>query len=93
MFITWIIPLFKSEFFETSEFVYSEGDSVDNIFFLHKGTANFVLPIVKNYQYIRIENGDHFGVIDIVGCKLEDDEENLELWYEDSGSLHRFFSI
>jgi hypothetical protein len=85
--------LFKPNFFEKSEFVYSEGDSVHDIYFLHKGTANFVLPIVKNYPYIRIEPGDHFGVIDIIGTQLEHDKGKLENWFENKNNLKRFFSV
>ena len=92
-FISWIIPLFKSEFFESSEFVYSEGDKIEDIYFLHKGIANFVLPIVKNYPYIRIEIGDHFGVIDIIGTQLEHDHGRIENWFENKHNLKRFFSI
>jgi len=92
-FITWIIPLFKTEFYEKSEYVFNEGDNVEDIFFLHEGTANFVLPIMKNYPYIKINSGNHFGVIDIIGCQLEDDEDDLSLWYDDRANLHRFFTI
>jgi hypothetical protein len=85
--------LFKAEFFENLEFVYSEGDNIEDIYFLHKGAANFVLPIVKNYPYISIEHGDHFGVIDIVGSQLEDDESELDDWFENRNNLKRFFSV
>ena len=66
-FITWIIPLFKAEFYEATESVYSEGDGIHNIYFLHTGVAYFVLPIVHNHPYIEIDPKDHFGVIDIIG--------------------------
>jgi len=86
-FISWIIPLFKAEFYDKYEFVYSEGENVEAIYFLHKGQASFVLPIVKNFQYIKIAPGDHFGIIDIVGSQLELDEGNLENWFENRNNL------
>jgi hypothetical protein len=52
-----------------------------------------VLPIVKNYPYIRIEHGDHFGVIDIIGTQLENDDGMLENWFENKNNLKRFFSV
>jgi hypothetical protein len=66
---------------------------VEEIYFLHKGIANYVLPIVENYPYIRVENGDHFGIIDIIGTQLESDRGRLENWFENKSNLKRFFSI
>ena len=31
------------------------------------GLAGFVLPFFKNVTYIEIDEGDHFGVMDIIG--------------------------
>jgi hypothetical protein len=36
------------------------------VFFLIKGEAAYVLPRYDNTIYIRIEDGDHFGHVDIV---------------------------
>ena len=36
------------------------------VFFLVKGVAGYVLPRYDNTVYIRIEEGDHFGHVDLV---------------------------
>ena len=62
-----MIPLFKAEFYDEGEYIYNEGEHIENIYFLHSGQANFVLPLANFYPYIKIEEGDHFGIIDIIG--------------------------
>lgn len=39
---------------------------IDEIYFLTKGSAGFVLPLKVNIVYIEIEIGDTFGEIDFV---------------------------
>ena len=66
-FISWMCPLLKPQYYEDREFIISEGDEIKDIHFLVDGDAAFVLPSFKNTKYITIENGDHFGIIDIMG--------------------------
>ena len=44
-----------------------EGDDINNIYFLIKGKAAFVLPSYENTRYINITSGCHFGIMDIIG--------------------------
>lgn len=85
--------MFKPEFYENQQFVYSEGEVIEDIYFLHKGEALFVLPIVNNYPYIKVEEEDHFGIIDIVGYQLQHDKGDLENWWANRNDMKRFFSV
>lgn len=44
------------------------------------GSAAFVLPFFKNVSYIEIDEGDHFGVMDIIGSTQEENIDTNE-WY------------
>jgi hypothetical protein len=41
-----------------------------SIFFLKEGNCGFVLPKYSNLEYININNGATFGVVDIIGSML-----------------------
>ena len=66
-FITWMCPLLKPSYYGDKEFIFSEGDDIKEIHFLIDGAAAFVLPSFRNTKYIKIEKGDHFGIIDFIG--------------------------
>jgi CRP-like cAMP-binding protein len=51
--------------FHEDQYIFSEGDSINYMYFIEKGTAGFVLPRYQNACYIVIESGDYFGVIDL----------------------------
>ena len=36
------------------------------VYFLVKGVAGYVLPRFDNIVYIKIEEGDHFGHVDLI---------------------------
>ena len=57
-----------------------------------KGSAAFVLPSYGYTQYITIENGDHFGIIDIMGSSKNDDFD-IDEWYLNKNKLIRQFSV
>ena len=44
------------------------------MYFLKEGSTGFVLPKHKNTKYININQGNYFGVIDIVGCILQNQD-------------------
>jgi hypothetical protein len=60
-------PLLKPWQFEADSYIFIEGEEVKDICFMINGYAAFVHPSFRNTRYISIENGDNFGVIDIVG--------------------------
>ena len=69
-FIAWICPKLKPRRYPDNQFMYFEGDDINNIYFLIKGKAGFALPKYKNTTYIEIQVGSHFGIIDIIGSIL-----------------------
>ena len=62
--------MLKSLPFPDKNYIYFEGDDVNDIYFLIKGKAGFVLPKYQNTTYIDINVGAHFGIIDIVESML-----------------------
>jgi hypothetical protein len=51
-----------------------------------------VLPRYRNTPYIKIKEGNHFGIIDIVGsCQIND--VDLSDWYKKKSLLSRQFTI
>lgn len=56
------------------------------------GSAAFVLPFFKNVSYIEIDEGDHFGVMDIIGSTQEENIDTNE-WYSKKQILKRQFTI
>ena len=57
------------------------------IYFLSKGEAAFVLPKYEDLAYVLIEEGDAFGMIDLV---VEGDRRNSS---ETDKELRRKFSV
>jgi len=54
-FIAWIVPLLKKTMYQKDQYIYSEGEIIDYIFFIEKGSAGFVLPRYQNTIYIIVE--------------------------------------
>lgn len=88
-FISWICPILKPLTFEQNQFIYMEGDDVNNIYFLIKGMAAFVLPSYENTSYIQINSGNHFGVMDIIGSVVTNSEVEFENWFIHKDIIHR----
>jgi hypothetical protein len=65
-FLGWICPLLKHNFIPIEQHIYYETDEIEEIFFLCKGRAGFVLPFKQNIVYIEINSGDFFGDMDFV---------------------------
>ena len=91
-FISWLCPLLKPNNFEENQYVYSEGEEVNSIFFLLKGRASFVLPSYDNIKYINIPEGGQFGVIDIVGS-IHLAGEDIDDWIDNRACLQRQFTL
>lgn len=56
----------------SNNYIYFEGDSINNIYFLKNGECGFVLPKHHNLKYIDMKQGQYFGVIDIVACCMNE---------------------
>ena len=65
-FLGWICPHLKQAFMPIEQYVYYESDTIEDIFFMVKGSSGYVLPFKENVVYIEIEPGDQFGEIDLV---------------------------
>ena len=85
-------PLLKPEYFGSNAFIYQEGDEIKEIHFLVSGTIGYVLPSFRCCAYIQVEDGDNFGVMDIIGSTQI---ENLELseWFSKKQYLKRQFTV
>jgi CRP-like cAMP-binding protein len=92
-FLAWICPQLKPAIFDMNEYVYFDGDEVTCIFFLKQGDCGFVLPNYQNIKYIDISRGSYFGVIDIIGSMVSNDEEELHLSRTRKVKARRQFTI
>ena len=53
-----------------------------------KGQASFVLPSFENTPYIKVTEGGHLGIIDIVGS-IQQADEDLDDWMNNKDILKR----
>lgn len=91
-FISWICPLLKPVPFGAKQYIFREGDDVENIYFLIKGQASFVIPRYENTRYIHLNVGHHFGIIDIIGCQQMKDFD-IDDWIKKRNLIQRQFTI
>jgi CRP-like cAMP-binding protein len=54
-FLAWCVPMLKEMSFAEDEYIYSEGESVNYLYFIENGRSGFVLPRFDNAIYIVIE--------------------------------------
>ena len=45
------------------------------------GLSSYVIPIYSNIEYMKIDPGEHFGVMDIIGS-TQFIGEDLDSWYD-----------
>jgi hypothetical protein len=74
------------------EYIYSEGEEANMIYFMLSGKANYVLPSFDNVGYIEIDIGDHFGILDIIGSAINNNL-SVSKWYDNKNILIRQFTI
>jgi hypothetical protein len=80
-FIGWVCSLLKPMMIVKNEFIFQEGDSVVCIYFMDAGQAEYVMRSHNNFicvPYYTIDEGDHFGEIDIVFAVTQSIQENEE---------------
>lgn len=53
--------------------MYQESDQIEEIYFVVKGSAGYVIPFKGNIVYVYIISGDCFGEIDIFNSALQCD--------------------
>ena len=49
------------------QYVFFEGDKINAIYFLQKGSAGYVLPRQDNLMYVELNEGFDFGISCIIG--------------------------
>lgn len=76
-FISWICPLLKAVVASPLEYIFYEGDKINNIYFLKNGLCDYVLPKYTSQPFLQVINGTYFGVIDIIAACF--DQEGKEI--------------
>lgn len=74
-FIAFVMPFLRPIKVEKNQYIYKEGDPVDEVYFLVSGQAGYVLPDFDNSVYVIIEQGYYFGEIDFI---YMDEEGNTD---------------
>lgn len=97
-FIAFIGPLLKPLRVEENNFVYKEGDPIEEIFFLTKGKAVFVSHDLEDNPYLMIDQGHYFGEMDFVyqnylENKNNNSNDSFNVQNKVTSSLKRAFSI
>lgn len=78
-------------YFDESQYIYQEGEEVEVIYFLLHGEANYVLTRYANTAYIKIDEGDQFGAIDIISSS--DGDFKVLKWMEQRSKILRRFTV
>lgn len=89
-FVAWLSHMCVPSLKSSGEYIFNEGDEIGVIYFALTGDIQFVLPRFENVGYIKIEDGDVFGIVDIF-VSMEDlgkDHEN-ESWFANKAALTR----
>ena len=73
--------------------MFFEGDEIACIYFLKDGQGGYVLPKHRNIMYIKFPMGDHFGIVDIVGSFLQNDNFDIDDWITHKNILKRCFTV
>ena len=80
--------MLKPGFYAEMEYIYSEGEEANMIYFMLSGKADYVLPSFGNVSYIQIEIGDHFGLVDIIGSSINHGF-SIDKWFVSKNLLFR----
>jgi CRP-like cAMP-binding protein len=65
-FIAFIGPLLKPLRIEAGNYVYREGDPIEEIYFLTRGKVAFVIHELGDLKYMTVEAGFYFGELDFL---------------------------
>ena len=85
-FIVWFCAKLQPHMFKNEDMVYVDGERITKFYFIHKGLASYVLPEFNFVEYVLIELGDSFGLVDVcdlISINGEDD------WHRKIESLRR----
>lgn len=73
-FIAFVGPMLKPIKVEKDQYIYKEGDPIDEIYFLVSGKAAYALNDYNDQVYVIIDKGYYFGEIDFIF--MDDNGEN-----------------
>jgi hypothetical protein len=76
-----------------SEIIYFEGDIIQYLFFMKEGSCAFVLPKYENAKYINVTVGYHFGMEDLVGSIIKNNDIHQDDWMSNKDKLIRQFTV
>ena len=75
------------------DYIFKEGDEVNNIYFLSQDFCFYVLPKYQNAKYIRIKTGNHFGFCDILSNMISKQDINQDNWISRKNLILHQFTI
>ena len=67
--MAWVGAVIRPINVQETDAIFKEGEQIIEIYFLSKGLAGFCLPNFGNKVYLEIEQGGHFGHVDLFGQK------------------------
>jgi len=79
--------------YENQQYIYQEGDRIDQIFFHIEGDMYYVEPRLVNKAFAKIEVGSSFGLMDIVGDEKDFCSVDLVDWLNQYNQMTRRFTV
>ena len=70
IFLAWIGTVIRPFTVQEQQFIYKEGETIMEIYFILKGQIGFALPRFLHKVYHFVDQGDIFGHQDIFGIRL-----------------------
>ena len=70
-FVEQLARLLKPRKYTADEIICGEGTKIDEIYFIIKGSVEYVLPEFNNIPYKRLKKGERFGDLEIVHLFLQ----------------------
>ena len=71
-FKNYLSSLLKPRKYQADSFIYQEGNTTNEIYFILKGKVEYVLPRFNDTPYMNISEGLHFGDLDFAFSILND---------------------
>ncbi|CAG9315921.1 unnamed protein product [Blepharisma stoltei] len=65
VFVASVVPFLQHLFLKHKEIIFTEGEYADEIYFLYKGTVNYVMGPEK-VSYKKLQEGSYFGDIEVI---------------------------
>jgi len=90
-FIIWVGTAIRPMNIQEQEYIFKEGEKIIEMYFIVQGEVGYVLPRYSNKVYIKIEKGEKFGHVDLMGVrKAHEGLEVLNTKKDNNKSLRKF---